>query len=549
MRRVSGSTLALAGVVVGALALRLWSIGHGLPHVYNADEELHFVPVAVDMFGGSFNPGYFENPPALTYLLHLVFRLRFTEGFPFGGGDFRRTFLDDPEAAYLTARVVVALIGTAVVAIVYWVGARYYERRVGLAAAVVMAVAFLPVFYSHFALNDVVTMAPVAAALVGALRIWERGRPLDWALAGAAVGCATAVKYTAGAALIVVGVAALCRLLTKYEDRRDDLRTLVRHGVVAAVAFGVVYALLNPYSLLDFSEFKSQLGGQSDQASGAKLGQEDVPGWIYYVWTFTWGFGWLPLVAALAGGVLAVRDCRVRGWLLLAFPIVLFLFLGSQGRFFGRWLLPIYPALCVLAGLAAVRAADALAARARVRALVPLAVVLLALAAQGVTAAVHTGVVLGREDTREQMRDWLAAHVPAGTKVVVEPFLPRGFLTTGGREAPERYRRWEIPRPFQGYTRRLTPGLLDEYRRAGYCTVVTASHQRDRGLSAGLRGARDYYERLERESRLVRYFSPYEPGAEPVDFNFDLSFNYLPSRYERPGPVIAVYELNDCSPS
>jgi hypothetical protein len=32
------------------------------------------------MFGGSLNPRYFENPPALTYLLFLVFKLRFGFG-------------------------------------------------------------------------------------------------------------------------------------------------------------------------------------------------------------------------------------------------------------------------------------------------------------------------------------------------------------------------------------------------------------------------------------------------------------------------------------
>ena len=33
--------------------------------------------------------------------------------------------------------------------------------------------------------------------------------------------------------------------------------------------------------------------------------------------------------------------------------------MGAQGRFFGRWLLPAYPTLCVLAGYAVVALADA----------------------------------------------------------------------------------------------------------------------------------------------------------------------------------------------
>src|SRR5215203_4848986 len=82
-RLMTPSRWMLGGLVAVALGLRLWPIRHGLPWVYNVDEELHFVPVAVRMFGGSFNPHYFENPPALTYLLYGVLRLRFPRsGFP-----------------------------------------------------------------------------------------------------------------------------------------------------------------------------------------------------------------------------------------------------------------------------------------------------------------------------------------------------------------------------------------------------------------------------------------------------------------------------------
>ena len=55
------------------LVLRLWGISHGLPYVYNADENAHFVPGAIGLFGHGYNPHYFVNPPAYTYLLHAVF--------------------------------------------------------------------------------------------------------------------------------------------------------------------------------------------------------------------------------------------------------------------------------------------------------------------------------------------------------------------------------------------------------------------------------------------------------------------------------------------
>ena len=68
---------AVVALVLGALALRLYGVRHGLPYVYNADENAHFVAGAIGMFGHTYNPNYFINPPAFTYLLHAAFQIGF----------------------------------------------------------------------------------------------------------------------------------------------------------------------------------------------------------------------------------------------------------------------------------------------------------------------------------------------------------------------------------------------------------------------------------------------------------------------------------------
>jgi hypothetical protein len=228
---------------------------------------------------------------------------------------------------------------------------------------------------------------------------------------------------------------------------------------------------------------------------------------------------------------------------LLSYPVALFLLLGADDQFFARWLLPAYPALAVLAGYALVRAADALGGR---RGLVVLAAGAALLCVQGLAESVRTDVLLGRRDTRVLARDWMVGNVPRGTRVVVEPFLPRGFLTEDGRKGPELFARYPIKRPFLGYERKLTRDLVDVYRAGGWCVVVVGSHQRDRGLADGLAGARAYYERLTRESDQLARFSPYRDDADPQPFSYDFSFNYLPLRFARPGPEIEIRRLRDC---
>jgi hypothetical protein len=316
--------------------------------------------------------------------------------------------------------------------------------------------------------------------------------------------------------------------------------------VLAGIAFGVAFFVLNPYSVFDFATFRHQVAGQSATAGGsAKLGQSSTPGWLYYLWTVTWGLGWIPALAAIGGGVLLLRENWRRGLVLVVFPLFMFLFLGSQARHFGRWFMPAYPAIVLLAGYGAVRAADWLGRGRRWAAWALPAIVVLMLA-QGLAATIRVDSVLARTDTRALARDWIFRNVPAKTKVVVEPFVPEGWLGEPDRAGPQRYRAYPIKPPFQAYEKKLNPALIDTYRSQGYCWVVVASHQKQRGLKAELPGAIRYYERLNRESDRTQLFDPWRSGADRPGFNFDMSFDYYPTAFVRPGPLIEVHHLRDC---
>jgi 4-amino-4-deoxy-L-arabinose transferase-like glycosyltransferase len=298
--------------------------------------------------------------------------------------------------------------------------------------------------------------------------------------------------------------------------------------------------VLDPFALTNAPEVAHQVRGQSRQADTAKLGQDDVPGWIYYLGTLGWGFGWLPFAAAVGGAVVALRRDWRRALLLVAFPVFFWLYMGAQGRFFGRWLLPVYPALCVLAGFAIVTLAIALARRTRRAGLIAAALAALA-CLQGLLSVIHVDTVLGRTDTRRQALDWVAANVPAGAPVAVEPFIPDSW-----RDALDRPL-YPVARPYQAYEKRLRPERVERYREQGYCWVIVGSTQKDRGL--GLRNARRYYRALAAAAARTTTFSPYAPGADPVPFSYDKSFNYQPRAYERPGPVVEIVRLRDCTPS
>ena len=118
--------LALGVVLAIALGLRLWGLRQGLPYAYNADENAHFVPGAIGLFGHGYNPHYFVNPPAYTYLLHVVFAVWF------GGREgVSSAYATHPTEVFVVARVTAAAVGVIGVWLLYCAGSKLAGRRVG----------------------------------------------------------------------------------------------------------------------------------------------------------------------------------------------------------------------------------------------------------------------------------------------------------------------------------------------------------------------------------------------------------------------------------
>lgn len=289
----------------------------------------------------------------------------------------------------------------------------------------------------------------------------------------------------------------------------------------------------------------------------------------------------MPAIAAL-GGAVAVwfKDRRV-AWFLTPMIVAYLVFMGTQERFFGRWLMPLLPVACLLAAFFALALAEAVARRftrpAPIAYAAALALAAAALLAQGLVYSVHGDLVLSRADTRASTRIWLLAHLPAGSLIVPEPVVPQAWLhedpalgprarTLRPRSADDRWSvyplllarvapigragsgRRRVERRYarvEDYEHTLSPATIDYYEQQGYCWVLTSSQQAGRASAdpSEARSAIDYYRALERDGKVVYRISPYAGGKPPGTFNFDWSFDYYPLADRLPGPEMTVYQL------
>ena len=546
MRRVAKPAyLVLLLLLAAGFILRVKNNGYGLPYVYNVDEGSHFTARAVGMLDGDWNPHYFQNPSAFTYLAHIALQFRFGKGAI-------DAFKLDPTAIYETTRTVAALLCLVGVVAIFWAGRRLWDARVAVAAAALMTFAFLPVTYSRIAVTDVGVLAPVALSIVGSVRAWEDGRLRWWLIAGLGAGLAVGFKYTAGLVLLPLAVAAIAHVV---RGGREALGRAAIGAGVAALAALVAFFVTNPYFFFEFSDAHRQLSAQATTAGDfGKVGQ-NTTGLPYYLGTLTWGLGWLAAIAALAGAMLELRRDLVRGLILVVFPLALLVYLSLQARFFSRWLLPSYPVLILLSSAAIAQAADAIGRmRPRLGWLAPVALggLILVVVVQGALADVRSMRVLGKEDTRQAARQWLVDHNPSALRVVIEPAVPARYYRRQGRGGlrglkafVRGFAKHQAETRVQ-YPSLLKPAYITAYRDTGFCLVMTMSLIKGRAEVAKLPQALAYYDELAKQSKVVYHATPYKPGATPVRFDFDFSYNYYPRAFERPGPEITIYRLRNC---
>ena len=347
--------------------------------------------------------------------------------------------------------------------------------------------------------------------------------------------------------------------------RRKAWRAAIIGLVVAGAAALVAFALCDPYALLRPGFFRSEVEHLSHYTSGnLLLGETQRSGYRYYAWSLLWAFGVLPLALAAVGAVrIALRE-RVQAALLLPAVVIFLLVIGSQGRYFARYAMPIYPLLALIAAaggvwLAREAARRVPALRRHARVAIPLAIALVC--AQGLVLSIHNDRVLAREDTRSTAREWLDRNLAPGTKVAVEPLVPAEWYE-GTRW--ERFRRTgedarELAREFPGAARRadfanygftLFPGYIDFLRERGR-VLGRVRLDAVRARRSTTRGAcRRRSATTARSSARRTCASPPRRTRGPSTTSSTTSRSTTPRcATSGPGPAMRIYQLRDCRSS
>lgn len=560
--------LAVLGVAIG---VRLVGLGWGLPYTDLHPDEPLLLERAEHVHWGHLNPHFYIYPTFFIYQEALVLGASRALGatLPLGGAP---TPGGELAAGLYAARGLSALWSLVTLMALYGLGCRLggrrreprdrpdepdrparregrHDWRLGLLAAGLYAVHGASVLHAHYAVTDTAMTALATVTLWLAVRAWQERSATGVLLAAAAAGLAVSTKYSAASVVYVPLVAAFA---LAARQRLPLVRSALLALAVPATAL-VAFVAASPYVLLDHQVFFRDLIVESELQATARAGWHVEPltrvSWTDLGLVENLGallrdvgpFGLLLALLALgtvivaflrrglvesAGGDAANGDAgsrwapapgepgawrrrladpvpsgsRLIAWAIVAaWPVLFYLQMAPSTIGGQRYMLPIYPALLLFAA-AGVR--QAVLWRGRGAPNPPLAAFLVVLVAA--VPLWETGRVvsmLSRQDTRLAARDWVLDNVPPGTAVAREHYAPPLHSNDGYR----------IVQFFS-----LTDQSFELYcdRDVEYLLLSSKNAERyledetDRFLDQ-----RQWYERLEDRTRLVRRFEGVEYGV------------------------------------
>jgi YYY domain-containing protein len=288
--------------------------------------------------------------------------------------------MSDYDTITLVGRAMSGLFDLLAVWMLYLLGKRLYNQRVGLLAAALGAAAVLPIQLSHyFAVDSFSTVFVVAGFYFAILAapIHNLDEKISWSnlihfgLFGFIIGLAGACKVNTLPVFGIIILAGIARLITDWKkpDFSTVLTTIILGWVLAAFTTFLAFRVFQPYAFsgpgllgltpnkrwLDvMKEVINQVAGNSDWPPNTHWTNRPVTyAWINMV---AWGLG-LPLgLAGWLGWVWAAKRIWDGDWRrhLLPFVWVAGYFVWQNAQFwrYMRYFLPIYPFIVLFAAWA-----------------------------------------------------------------------------------------------------------------------------------------------------------------------------------------------------
>ncbi len=276
----------------------------------------------------------------------------------------------------LVGRVISAISDLVTIVLLFLLGKKIFTTFVGLLSSFFYSISVLPIQLSHFYAVDTLLTCFIVLALYLLIRFYEKPTVIKSLFIGLAFGFALATKISAVLLVSSIGITLVVDFILLFfkEPHRPHvwfphvpkfLRHLLGYGLLIAISTLLTFLILEPYALIDFSNFWNQTVEQSQMTHNAFI----FPYTLQYVNKISYFyelkniflFGEGPFISLFSFlGIIYFFLLLIRSHkkelvskelTLFVFFLIYFAVVGKFAIGFMRYMLPLYPLFSLFAGL------------------------------------------------------------------------------------------------------------------------------------------------------------------------------------------------------
>ncbi|OGH24141.1 MAG: hypothetical protein A3B47_04710 [Candidatus Levybacteria bacterium RIFCSPLOWO2_01_FULL_39_24] len=276
----------------------------------------------------------------------------------------------------LIGRFISAVFDTSTLLLIFLLGKKIFSKPVGLLGTFFYAISVFPIQAAHFYAVDTILTFFILLTLYAIIVFYERPTKIKAVFIGVLFGASLATKTSALPLIISIGAALISDFVLIFIKNPHRpriwfphlpklLKTLFVEGVIIAIFTFVSFLILEPYALLDFKEFWRQTLEQSQMTRDAFAFPYTLQyvGKIPYLYElkniFLWGQGpilaMISFIGILYALFLVIKKKKEKKWaqefILLIFFLSYLVVVGKFAVGWMRYVLPLYPILCLFGGL------------------------------------------------------------------------------------------------------------------------------------------------------------------------------------------------------
>jgi hypothetical protein len=417
----------MLGILVFGAVLRYY----GILNVENTDEYNEVVE-ALRTASGKLNierwqkKGY-QNILAIEYGIYFV--IGCILGIFKNTMDFAAKIIGNMEPLFLIGRYTTATMGSLSIALLYVIGRKIYNSRVGLIAATLLAVNTIHVWTSHFVGTDVPLTFFFLLTLYFICRFYESGKISDYALAAFLGAVTINIKMTG----IGIGVIFILAHIIRCRNKNERIINYIynKQIIYSSVAFIVGFLISNPAIVLGikkfFTYYYSVYTNVYDEVPYAIVGN------AYYTYLLLLYKDFGLLLSLLTAFSLIYALIRRSNWDYIFIPFIVSLYLLLSNTEFlvqNRYMITMFPILFLLNGCFLESVTKKIVTSDAIRNMA-ITGILIAVSIHSVTNSLIFVRTLTEENTSVVSKKWIETNIPSGSKLLVD--AGRTMITSGPR--------------------------------------------------------------------------------------------------------------------